>query len=203
MKTRKTKESVDFCFRRDELLNNTTERAEWGVGGRSENERRHNRLERLNAAFDVVNGKIKKAATKITLSRDEAEMIRQALADYTRVDEAFVNAGIHARALLDVIDEAGKLYREGARSAAAKTLAWTTGKRGTTEDHNSIVATYLLHVGCGRSKDQALDFVVRHFRLTSRTAAIQILKRNKKRLPSLPLPNTWPDNYDCPDPDAD
>lgn len=192
MKTRKTKESVDFCFRRDELLSSTTERAEWGVGGRTENERRHNRLERLNASLDVVNGKLKKASTKITLTRDEAEMIRQALADYARLDEAFVNAGIHARALFNVIDEAGKLYREGARSAAAKTLAWTTGRRGPTEDHDSIVATYLMHIGCGRSKDQALDFVVRHFRLTSRIAAIEILKRNKKRLPSLPLPQNWP-----------
>ncbi len=190
MKT--NKKNVDFCFRRDELLNSTAERASWGAVGFNEEERRHNRLERLNAALDVVNGKLKKASTKITLTRDEAEMVRQALADYTNVDEAFLNAGIHARALFDVIDEAGRTYREGKRSAAAKALAWTTGRRGPTEDHNSIVATYLLHVGCGRSKEQAIEFIVSHFRLTSRAAAIAILKREKKRLPSLPLPNTWP-----------
>lgn len=182
MATHKTKDSAAFCFRRDELLNSITERAAWGA----------DRRERLNAALDVVSGKLKKASTKITLTKDQAEMIRQALADYDKVDEAFLRAGIHVRGLLAVIEEAGKTYREGERSAAAKTLGWTTGRRGPTEDHDSIIGTYLFHIGCGRSKEQALDFIVSHFGLHSKKATITLLKRAKKHLPSLPLPNTWP-----------
>jgi len=170
----------DFRFRRRELLQATTERATWG-------DRRATRA----AAIDLLE------AGKTRFTQAESELLRRALLDYKAIDEAFLNAGIHARELFPIIDEAGKLYRAGSRSEAARMLTLTTGtgKREPTEDHNSIVATYLLQVGMGVSKNEAVEKLVTIFSLTSRDAAIQILKRNKKRLPSLPLPNTWKNNY--------
>ena len=179
----------EFCFRRRELTGALTERAAWGDRGKT-----------MREALAILG---KKDGGKASLSAKEVGTLRRALRNYEEVSEHFTRAAIHAGGLFTVMDEAGKLYRAGDRSGASQMLAWTTGKRGKTEDHNSIVATYLLQIGMGISRNDALENIISMFDLTNRAAAIQILKRNKKRLPSLPLPNTWPDNYDCPDPDAD
>jgi hypothetical protein len=102
-------------------------------------------------------------------------------------------AQIHTRELFAIIGEAGKLYRTGKRAAAAKMLGWVdgTGKRGPTEDHHSIVATYLLQVGMGVEKVDAVTNLVRIFKLTSWQAALKILQHNKKRLPTIPLPKNY------------
>jgi hypothetical protein len=171
----------DFRFRRRELTSALTERATWGDRGKT-----------MREAFAILG---KKDRGKANLSAKEVETLRRALRNYEEVSEHFTRAAIHAEGLLADTDEAGKLYRAGNRSGAAHTLAWTTGKRGPTEDHNSIVATYLLHIGMGYSTSEAVQHIVTLFNLTSRNAAIQILKRNKKKQPCLPLPSTWQDNY--------
>lgn len=175
------KSGKEFRFLRRELTRALTERAAWGDRGKT-----------MREALAILG---KKDGGKVSPSAKEVGTLRRALRNYEEVSEHFTGAVIHAGGLFSVMDEAGQEYRVGNRSGAARMLAWTTGKREPTENHNSIVATYLFQIGTGISKNDAVKNIVSFFHLTSRNAAIQILKRNKKRLPSLPLPNTWQDNY--------
>lgn len=174
-----TNAGVDFRHYRRELLNETTERALWG-----------DRRGKLKAAREVLRGK--KTTGKVTFTESEAAAIREALDDYRALDEAFMLAGLNAKGLLQIIDDAAKLYRAGQRGDAAQKLGWTTGKRGVTEHHHSIVATYLLQVGMGIDKNQVVENIMAMFGLHSREATVKLLAREKKRLRSLPLPSNWP-----------
>ncbi|MCX5855767.1 MAG: hypothetical protein NTZ24_14560, partial [Deltaproteobacteria bacterium] len=159
------KEGGDYRFRRRELLRCTTERAVWG-----------NRHATLNAALDPLKNKSKKPTRKITLTADQAETILRALRDYQALDVHFTKANIHAKGLLAVIDEAGALYREGKRSAAAKKIAWTTGKRGQAISHADIIVNYLFLIGAPepyrKTKEQAVKFLRKLFGLQSEAAVL-------------------------------
>ncbi|MFA5323089.1 MAG: hypothetical protein WC373_10505, partial [Smithella sp.] len=91
-----------------------------------------------------------------------------------------------------IIDEAAERYKHEENRSYAQMLAWSTGKRGKTNDNNSIVATYLLHVHVGYSKNDAVRNVARLFGCQSPGAVIDVLKREKKKCPTIPLPNNWP-----------
>jgi hypothetical protein len=143
--------------------------------------------EKMAEALDVLNAKSK---AKNTLSKSEAETIRRALGQSKDIAGAFNSAGAHARVLFEIIDEAAELYKHGSRKHA-RMLGWTTGKRGKTEDHNSIVATYLFQIGMDISKKDAVGNIAKLFNMTSPGAVIDILKRAKKKIPILPLPNNW------------
>jgi len=167
----------DFRFRRRMLLISLTKRATW-----------QDHMENLTAALDILN---KNSKAKKALSKSETEIIRAALVQYKAIEQAFREAGEHTRVLFHILDEAAKLYKAGKRSHA-RMLDWTTGKRGKTEDHASIEATYIFQTGMGVSKIDAVNNIVKLFHLTSPNAVIEILKQSKKRMPSLSLPNNWP-----------
>jgi hypothetical protein len=167
---------ADFRFFRRMLLQELTERATW-----------RDHREKMAEALDVLNAKSK---AKNTLSKSEAETIRRALGQSKDIAGAFNSAGAHARVLFEIIDEAAELYKHGSRKHA-RMLGWTTGKRGKTEDHNSIVATYLFQIGMDISKKDAVGNIAKLFNMTSPGAVIDILKRAKKKIPILPLPNNW------------
>ncbi len=161
----------DFKFHKRELLYALSEKAIWG-----------DRRQTLQGALSSIGKK--------TLSKKDLAVISKALSDYQFVDEAFILAGLHANALFPILDSAGKEYKAGNRSYA-RILGWAPAskKRGKSENSNSIIATYLLHVGMGYTPDAALEHIIQIFELQSRPAVIKRLQREKKRLTSLPLPS--------------
>mgnify|MGYP000923257648 CR=1 FL=1 len=166
----------DFRFHSRLLKRELTERAAWN--GHQEN--MQNALAALN---------------KKSLSQKDKEEIRAALQKHKGIAEAYHVAGVHAQALFEILDEAANLYKKGNRGHA-KMLAWSTGRRGKTEDHASIVATYILQTAMGVSRNEAIKNIAELFHMTSPGAVIDILKRNKKKFPlAFPrLPGNWPKN---------
>lgn len=161
----------EFKFRRAELLKALEPRGTW------EN---HNEL--------IKKAELLKGKTRLT--KAEAATVGALVDNFKELHDAFFLAGLHATGLLDILDEARRLYKAENRTYARQ-LGWAPAskKRGKSENHNSIIATYFFHIGIGYTPDAALEHIMKIFELQSRPAAIKLLQREKKRIPTLPLPS--------------
>jgi hypothetical protein len=135
----------------------------------------------LAAAITLLESKPKTSTGKITLSVDEAETLRRVLQENKISHEMLSVAACHAHGLLAVVDEAGKLYREGKRSAAVMKIDWTLGKRRQLVPHADIFSNYLLMTywpePWRKTKDEAVDALTKRFKMQSRGATIKSLQR--------------------------
>jgi len=134
---------ADFKFRRRMLTRALTPRATW-TGHRKN----------MDDAIAILD-------KKKTLTAKDRELVRSALVQHKGIAEAYHEAGIHAAGLFEIIDQAGEHYKENPNSRGyAKRLDWTTGRRGTTVDHAGMVAAYLILVGMGHNKTDAVHNIV-------------------------------------------
>lgn len=183
-----SKEGLDFRFRRQIMeqcfpKRNSSVYAENGLS--------------LKTAISILESKTKKPPSKITLSSSEAEKLKRTLQDYETILSRYSEGAINALELLAIIDDAGKLYREGNRSAAVMKINWTAGKKLMSNNTRDIFVNYLLLTGQGINKMEAVKILQKRFKLQSKTAVIQSLKRTLKTIQKTNpdickiLPNTW------------
>lgn len=155
----------------------------------------------LEKAIALLESKPKTSRGKVTLSADEVGTLRRVLQENKILQEKFMNAAVHIYGLFAVIDEAGRLYREGKRSLAVMKIGWTLGKRRQVVPHADIFSNYLLMTYWPKperkTKDEAIDILTKMFKMQSREATIKSLQRTAKSHEqsypnfSFDLPNTW------------
>ena len=177
-KTAARESGDDFRFRRRMLTRALTTRATWA------GHRKH-----LNDALAALDKK--------TLTAKDKALILSALIQHKDIAEAYAEAGLHAQALFEIIDDAMKM-RKNKNKNFAKMLDWPAGKRSKTHDHASITATYVLQLCLGVSSSDAVDNIARLFHLQSSGAVLKILQRNKKNISLFPLPDNWPKTKNTP-----
>jgi hypothetical protein len=158
----------------------------------------------LAAAITLLESKPKTSMGKITLSADETETLRRVFQENRILQGKFEEVACRAYGLLAIVDEAGKLYREGKPPAAAKKLGWTLGKgsRRQLRPHADIFSDYLLMIWWSdsayrKTKEEAVEILVIRYKM-SQAAVLKSLQRTfailRKSHPDISgiLPDTWP-----------